>query len=88
MLDDEEVRLFTLWETDAEIPAFRKGWRDRVDEGPLPKEPAARDRNLYPENQNARVAWERGWIAANAVCKLLLDESEWAREQATTTDGE
>lgn len=83
-LDDEEVREITLWQTDAEIPAFRAGWMYRrhqlppVPQYPSPEHPScspeAKMLGLYPENQNARVAWERGWMACHAVYTKFFKE--------------
>jgi hypothetical protein len=80
-LNDDEVRLLTLWETDSEIPAFRAGWVYRRDHGPLEHSPSAKAFiaagliTLDPTGQNERVAWERGWLAADAVYRLLFDET-------------
>lgn len=80
-LNDDEVRLLTLWETDSEIPAFRAGWVYRRDHGPLTPAPEARAFlaagliTLDPAGQNERVAWERGWLAADAVYRLLVNET-------------
>lgn len=83
-LDDEEVRQITLWETDAEIPAFRAGWMyRRYQLPPVPQYPSsehpscspeAKSLGLYPENQNARVAWERGWMACHAIYTKFFKE--------------
>jgi hypothetical protein len=76
VLDDEEIRNLTLWETDDEIPAFREGWIYRRTHGRVQPqdEPEAKQLGLYPLNQNARVAWERGWMACNAVYLLLTGD--------------
>lgn len=86
-LNDDEVRLLTLWETDSEIPAFRAGWIYRRDHGPLTPAPGARAFladgliTLDPAGQNERVAWERGWLAADAVYNLLVQEEGAAPHQ-------
>jgi hypothetical protein len=73
ILSDEEIRTLTLWETDSEIPAFKMGWCYRREHGPRETAPVAKE---LTENlgQNERVAWERGWLAANAVYELLFQE--------------
>lgn len=66
ILTDEEIRAFTLWETDEEVVAWAEGWRARIEAGP-------HNRPAEPEygkgdTQNERVAWQRGWLSADAVC--------------------
>jgi hypothetical protein len=78
ILDDEEIRGLTLWETDGEIPAFKAGWRARAQEGPQTPAPEGRDR-VGDLGQNERVAWERGWLAADAVYKRLINETAPSR---------
>lgn len=77
-LDDEEIREMTLWETDAEIPAFRAGWMYRRSQ--TMKESRrfvyAGALGLYPDNQNERVAWERGWGACESVYRVMFKETE------------
>lgn len=69
LLTDEEVRVFCLWETDPEISSWRAGWRVRILAGAYerPEEP---DYGVG-ETQNERVAWQRGWASADAVCRLM-----------------
>lgn len=74
-LDDEECREFSLWETPAEIHAFRAGWQVRRAHGPWPFVEAKALPWICDHGQNERVAFERGWLASNAVRNLLLDES-------------
>jgi len=74
ILDDDEIRNLTLWETDSEIPAFREGWVYRRTHGRTQEEPEAKLLGLYPRDQNARVAWERGWMACNAVYLALTGD--------------
>lgn len=79
-LDDTEVRNLTLWETDAEIPAFRAGWMWVRTHWPhVPAVVEARTMELYPEDQNARVAWERGYVAARQVYSALMADAETER---------
>lgn len=80
LLTDEEIRVFTLWETDKEIPAWRAGWRARIVAGAYarPEEPEYGE----GDSQNERVAWQRGWRSADAVCRLMCAEAV-----AITTDG-
>lgn len=70
LVTDEDIKkYFVLWEADEEVPAFKLGWRARIDADPhaRPKQP---DCGLG-DTQNQRVAWERGWLAADALCTLF-----------------
>jgi hypothetical protein len=81
-LSDEEIRSFTLWETDTEIVAFKIGWCYRRKHGkragaPEAKSVAGTALTYAPSSdwgQNDRVAWERGWMAADAVHLLLAGD--------------
>ncbi len=83
VLSDEEIRALTLWETDEEIPAFKMGWHFRREQRagqPRPEAKALAGNSLpfaplADWGQNERVAWERGWIAADAVYTALVDET-------------
>ncbi len=55
-----------------EKEAFQAGWQYREDYGHCPPveewnqaTPAAKDLDLYPYDQNCRIAWEIGWSAKN-----------------------
>lgn len=77
VLDDDEIRDLTLWETEAEIPAFRAGWlARRFGTYGCGEVPDAKALGLYPSNQNARVGWQRGWMACDAVRKVLLHDEQ------------
>ncbi len=72
-LDDVEILEFVVWETRPEIEAFRVGWlARRILRVPPGEVPEAKALGLYRDDQNARVAWERGWMACDAVRKVLL----------------
>lgn len=57
-----------------EWEAFCAGWQyfevHPVREG---AEPEAKWLGLYPENQNLRISWQRGWLACQAVMLKLVD---------------
>ena len=80
-LSDEEIRSLTLWETSPEIVAFKVGWCYRREHGHLKEPPEAKwfsgaplAHSPSPDwGQNERVAWERGWMAADAVHTLLME---------------
>lgn len=68
LLTDEEIRALTVWESDEEIPAFKAGWRARMDAGIFERPRCPEGRAVHPKwTQNARVAWERGWEHADVV---------------------
>jgi len=51
-----------------EWEAFCAGWQYHRSDQP---EPFAKELGLYPENQNLRISWERGWDACRAVTEKL-----------------
>lgn len=59
-----------------EWDAFRAGWLYRQTHGPQAPDPGAKPLGLYPDNQNLRISWERGWIAMNQVANKLIEEEK------------
>lgn len=77
---------FCFGDNPGEWDAFSAGWLafcQAPTDGPCPE---AKHVGLYPENQNHRVSWERGWTAAQGASRPLMKfctfEEEYERVRA------
>lgn len=67
---EEQADMFLFGEDPGEWEAFCAGWQHFSADQFNEPEPHAKELGLYPENQNLRISWERGWLAARGAMSV------------------